>query len=270
MDTIEEVVGIAGSGMATLTSDGKVRVTPLSVDVSKDEVVISGTGVLTTYNWKPDGWGKSVKRLSVQVATRRVGDVEHDVYCVLADDGQEVGGRGAVLADDLGKEEAIDLVRRIQDGIKARLGIGVSPASAVELAVAEHETDEPTVPALRQQSLGARIGEAIWGVACGASVIVVGIAVLCVLAFALPVAYKASDRAVAKFFPTTATSTFHESVVPALPLSEQSVDHVVAADSPGVKLHSACSTDGLMTLNADGSGPLFCRGHKWERSRSPS
>ncbi|WP_176331427.1 hypothetical protein [Burkholderia vietnamiensis] len=270
MDTMEEVVDVAGSGMAALTTDRKAAATALSVDVSKDEVVISGTGSLTTYNWKPDGWGKSVKRLSVQVATRRVGDVEHDVYCVLADDGHEVGGKGAVLADDLGKEEAIDLVRRIQDGIKARLGIGVAPGSAVELAVAEHETDEATVPALRRRSIGARVGGAIWGMVCGGGVILVGIAVLCVLAFALPVAYKASDRAVAKFFPMTASSTFHESVVPALPLSEQSVDHVVAADSPGVKLHSACSTDGLMTLNADGSGPLFCRGHKWERSRSPS
>lgn len=270
MDTMEEVVDVPGSEMGALMGDLKVTATPLCVDVSKDEVVISGTGSLTTYNWKPDGWGKSVKRLSVQVATRRVGSVEHDVYCVLADDGHEVGGKGAVLADDLGKEEAIDLVRRIQDGIKARLGIDASPATAVELAVAEHETDEVTVPASRKQSPGARIGGAIWGMACGGSVIVVGIAVLCVLAFALPVAYKASDRAVAKLFPTTAGTTLHESVVPALPLSEQSVDHVVAADSPGVKLHSACPTDGLMTVNADGSGPLFCRGHKWERSRSPS
>ncbi|ARL04386.1 hypothetical protein [Burkholderia pseudomallei] len=270
MNTMEDVVDVAGMSMAAMTGDRKATATPLSVDVSKDEVLISGTGSLTTYNWKPDGWGKSVKRLSVQIATKRVGDVEHDVYRVLADDGHEGGGRGAVLVDDLGKEEAIDLVHRIQDGIKERLGIAVPPASAVELAVAEHVTDEPTVPPLRQQSLGAKIGGAVRGMAWGASVIVLGIAVLCVLAFALPVAYKASDRAVARFFPTTATSTFHESVIPALPLSEQSVNHVVAADSPGVKLHSACSTDGLMTLNADGSGPLFCRGRKWERSRSPS
>jgi hypothetical protein len=167
---------------------------PLTVDITKDEVVVSGEGSLATYNWKPDAWGSVVKRLSIRVTQKRTGGVEEDVYSVVAGEGEESSRKNGVLADDLSHDEAVALIKRIQDGVKKSLGITGAATHAVELDVSQAPTFDSEFAAERARDGQAGIGSVIWSFLRPSCLVVACIAVLCVLAFGLPVAYEAGKN----------------------------------------------------------------------------
>jgi hypothetical protein len=207
------------------SKDHPARVSvPLSVDVTKEEIVISGEGSLATYNWKPDSWGNGVKRLSIRASHKRTGDVEEDVYSVVAGDGEESGRKGGVIAEDLSKEEALALIKRIQDGVRESLGITQVSTHVVELPVAQPDPYDSGSQPEKAQSIATRIGSAAWSVLSAGGLIVVAIAVLCTLAFGLPVAYKAGQHFSSNLFSVADTGDvrssdlYGDAMLPVVPL----------------------------------------------------
>jgi hypothetical protein len=172
----------------------------LSVDVTKDEIVISGDGSLATYNWRPDAWGNAVKRLSIRPAHKRTGDIEEKVFCVVAGEGEDSGRKGGIVAEDLSESEALALIKRIQEGVKVSLGITQPAIPVVELpeeADLYDAVQRPSTP----RSIGRRVADGIFNALSIGGLIVIGIAVLCALSFGLPVAYKAGQHFSSKMFP---------------------------------------------------------------------
>ncbi len=173
---------------------------PLSVDVTKDEIVISGDGSLATYNWKPDTWGNAVKRLSIRPAHKRTGDIEEKVFCVVAGDGEDSGRKGGIVAEDLSESEALALIKRIQEGVKASLGITQPAIPVVELPGESDLFDDSLRPST-PRSVRMKVAGGIFKALSIGGILVTGIAVLCVLSFGLPVAYKAGQHLASNMFP---------------------------------------------------------------------
>lgn len=162
-----------------------MRTAMLTVNVTKEEAIIAGDGLLATYNWKPDSWGNSVKRLSIRVTPTRTGDVEHDKYSVVAGQSDDAHHKGTVLAELGTNEEAIALIKRIEQGVKASLGIDETTTHVVEIPGLETDDLASGTVSVSKRSSG-KIANAV-NLVGG---IVLAIAVLCTLVFAVPVAYK--------------------------------------------------------------------------------
>ncbi|SEU40548.1 hypothetical protein SAMN03159335_06339 [Burkholderia cepacia] len=184
---------------------GDVRVarraegTPLRVDVTKDEIVISGEGSLATYNWKPDRWGRAVKRLSIRAGHKARGDIEEKVFSVVATDGEDSGHQG-VLVDGLTESEARDLIVRIQDAVKVSLGITEPAIPVVDMPEAPVRLDAGSQSS-QPAGIGRMVLKGIGKVLSTAGLVVTIVAVLCALSFGLPVAYKAGEHVAAGMFP---------------------------------------------------------------------
>lgn len=172
--------------------------TSLRVDVTKDEIVISGDGSLATYNWKP-GWGRSVKRLSIRARHKARDDIEEKVFGVVATDGEESGHQG-VLVDGLTESEARDLIVRIQDAVRVSLGITEPAVPVVDLRDATVRLDAGSQFS-QSAGIGRMVLNGIGKVLSTAGLVVTVVAVLCALSFGLPVAYKAGEHFAAGMFP---------------------------------------------------------------------
>lgn len=172
----------------------------LSVDVTKEEVVISGEGTLATYRWKPDHWGNGVKRLSIQAMQGRTGSVEHEVFSVVAGDGEDAGRKGGVIADDLSEKEAIALIKRIQEGVRVNLGITGPDNVVVELSGGDDDLASGGSRATKPLGFAGRVVSGVSKVLSVLAFIALGITALCVLAFGLPVAYKAGQHFASNVF----------------------------------------------------------------------
>lgn len=177
--------------------------TPLRVDATKDEIVISGDRSLATYNWKPDSWGNAVKRLSIRAAHKASGDIEEKVFCVVATDGEDSGRKGGTLAEDLTESEALALIGRIQDAVKVSLGITQPAIPVVELPEESDRFDAGLQPSQPSQpsGVGRMVANGVGRVLSTAGLVVAVVAVLCALSFGLPVAYKAGQHFAAGMFP---------------------------------------------------------------------
>ncbi|ALV61616.1 MULTISPECIES: hypothetical protein [Burkholderia cepacia complex] len=105
------------------------------VDVTNDQVVVSGKGVLATYYWRASPYDSRVARLSIQPVRQIVGDSSGESFRVVAGAVDDVHRPPAVLADHLSEVEAVELIGLIETGVKAALGIGVVPTHAVQLDV---------------------------------------------------------------------------------------------------------------------------------------
>lgn len=173
---------------------------PLCVDVTKDEILISGEGSLTTYNWKPDSWGNAVKRLSIRPDHKANGDIEETVFSVVATDGEDSSRKGKILAEGLSESEAGALIGRIQEAVKVSLGITRPEISVVDLP------DEPAQVDVGSRSsqpagIGRMVANGVGRMLSTAGLVVTVVVVLCALSFGLPVAYKAGQHFAAGMFP---------------------------------------------------------------------
>ncbi|CAM2163324.1 Baseplate protein J-like domain-containing protein [Burkholderia cepacia] len=196
-DDIPRVDSLAATDVPERSSEAIAPATApvtLTVDVVGDQVIISGDQQFSTFNWKAGSWGNEVKRLSVQTERRRVGLDTHLAYHVIAGDLHGSGSTSSVVAENLSDTDARDLIRRIQDGVKASLGIGAQPADIVELAnvdqsvaggASEPFLDRPSRAKFVESLLGAVI-RVFWVVFC--IVAVFGLAGGGVVA--VPIAYR--------------------------------------------------------------------------------
>lgn len=185
----------AGDVRATRRAEGR----SLRVDVTKDEIVISGEGSLATYNWKPERWGPAVKRLSIRAGHKALGDIEEKVFSVVATDGDDSSRQG-VLADGLTESEARDLIVRIQDAVKVSLGITEPAIPVVDLPEAPGRLDAGS-QSVQPAGIGRTVLNGVGKVLSTAGLVVTVVAVLCALSFGLPVAYKAGQHFSAGMFP---------------------------------------------------------------------
>lgn len=117
----------------------------LTVDVVSDQVIVSGEQQFATFNWKAGSWGNEAKRLSIQPERRSSGIRYPATYRVVAGAGDETSSSTGVVATHLSESEAKDLIRRIQDGVKESLGIGVAPDNIGQLQepTPVGDSDEP-------------------------------------------------------------------------------------------------------------------------------
>ncbi|RXV64164.1 hypothetical protein D1006_40920 [Burkholderia stabilis] len=163
----------------------------LTVDVVGDQVIVSGDQQFATFNWKAGSWGNEVKRLSVQTERRRGGREAQVAYRVIAGDAHGSGNTVSVVAENLSETDARDLIRRIQDGVKASLGIGIAPDNVVQLdepthVVAAVESPQPPMIAAVLEVVTDAVSE---GVRISVYVCV-ALAALIVAAILLPSAYR--------------------------------------------------------------------------------
>ncbi|WP_155754597.1 hypothetical protein [Burkholderia stagnalis] len=173
---------------------------PLSVDVTKDEIVISGESSLTTYNWKPDSWGNAVKRIAIRATHKASGNIEEKVFSVVATGGEDSGRKGGVLAEDLSEAEARALIGRIQDAVRVSLGITQPAIPVVDLPEAPIRLDAGS-QSVHPAGIGRMVLNGVGKVLSTAGLVVMVVAVLCALSFGLPVAYKAGQHFAVGMFP---------------------------------------------------------------------
>lgn len=151
------------------------------VNVVKEEVFVSGDGVFAAFNWKPRSWHNTVKGVSVLESGKPTDQGSKKRYSVVA--GEE-GEEGKAIVRDLSKEEATELVRRIEAAVTRYVGI----------------------PSMTDSHNPSRVGGALWPVLrifARPSIIVA----LCAVAvsFALLFAFKAGGKLASKAFPEQRT-----------------------------------------------------------------
>ncbi|HDR9056896.1 hypothetical protein E2P84_41880 [Burkholderia cepacia] len=161
------------------------------VDVTNDQVVVSGNGVLATYYWRASPYDSRVARLSVQPDRQIVGDSSGEIFRVVAGAVDDIHRPAAVLAEHLSEVEAVELIGRIEKGVKGALGIGVESTHTVQL-------DEPLpvsgVVESARRSIGAKLlgilatvtSRVVWVAAWG----VAGAATGGVAVILLPIVYR--------------------------------------------------------------------------------
>ncbi|MBN3815156.1 hypothetical protein G3N57_00375 [Paraburkholderia sp. Se-20369] len=161
------------------------------VDVTNDQVVVSGKGTLVTYYWRATPYDNRVARLSIQPARQVVGASNDDTYRVVAGDVDAVHRPPSVLADNLTESDALALIERIHDGVKALLGVGAEPAQmgqlddAIGVAAAVDHTRRSMISKLLD-TVTTAVSRSVWITVCAVSgAAVVGAAVLL-----LPIAYR--------------------------------------------------------------------------------
>ncbi len=162
----------------------------LSVDVSNDQVVVSGEGLLTTYNWRANAYDNRVARLSIVSTEPALRPSDDATYSVVS--GEGASRMAHLIADNLSKAEALALIDRIQVGVKHALGIGAVPESVVDLnapdmsPVAESESNTPPRGHALLESIAKGVWRVLWiGVCAVAGSAAVGAAV-----FVLPIVYR--------------------------------------------------------------------------------
>jgi hypothetical protein len=167
-----------------------------AVIVKDDHVMVSGVGQLATFEWKPN-WGSSVKRLTTRVTTYRKGDISYDRYAVVAAADSERHQAGGVLAEVESLEGAHTLIAHIENSIKASLGI-TSKADIIDVT---QVLDEESPVAARKNGLLASSVAVAATVSKIFGVVMLVVATLSALAFAVPVAYQYGEHVLAKQLP---------------------------------------------------------------------
>ncbi|WP_257828206.1 hypothetical protein [Burkholderia glumae] len=126
--------GCAGADASSGRSVGKSTpaarwhhdATEIVVNVSDDQVLVSGKGWLTTYNWRADSYSNRVARLSIEPTPRSLVAGCAETYRVVADSVEAFNRGAVVVADHLSELDAVELIARIERGVKDELGIGTS------------------------------------------------------------------------------------------------------------------------------------------------
>ncbi|WP_175978105.1 hypothetical protein [Burkholderia sp. BCC1047] len=86
-----------------------VEPTGYVVDVTNDQVVVSGKGVLATYYWRASPYDSRVARLSAQPHRQIVGDSSGETFRVVAGAVDDIHRPAAVLAEHLSEVELDEL-----------------------------------------------------------------------------------------------------------------------------------------------------------------
>lgn len=107
----------------------------IEVDVANDQIVVAARGSIATYNWRAGAYDNRVARLSIQPVRQVVGAKQEDTYRVVAGDAADIHRPSSILADNLCKAEALELIERIHNGVKVALGIGADGDTVVQLEV---------------------------------------------------------------------------------------------------------------------------------------
>ncbi|WP_124077056.1 hypothetical protein [Burkholderia gladioli] len=98
----------------------------LTVDVVGDQVVVSGGGVVATFNWRVEGDVAAVKRFAAQPMDHGPdANAENSFRVVLVDSPAQV------VAERLTREQADELIRRITEGVEVQVG---APEGAADKA----------------------------------------------------------------------------------------------------------------------------------------
>ncbi|WP_333997341.1 hypothetical protein [Burkholderia gladioli] len=98
----------------------------LTVDVVGDQVVVTGGGVVATFNWRVEGDVAAVKRFAAQPMDHGPDAHAEKRFRVVLDDSPP-----RVVAEQLTREQADELICRITEGVGVQLG---APESAADKA----------------------------------------------------------------------------------------------------------------------------------------
>ncbi|WLE64132.1 hypothetical protein GIY62_35305 (plasmid) [Burkholderia plantarii] len=116
---------VSSSGVAVLRDAAQIV-----VDVTKDQLILTGNDFVTTYVWRAEAYGTFVRRISVERVTSDATEQPADHYRIVAGEPDYPSHGQKVMVENLTWEGALDLLARIQDGMRARLGVEQMPAEA--------------------------------------------------------------------------------------------------------------------------------------------
>ncbi|WP_425125961.1 hypothetical protein, partial [Burkholderia anthina] len=89
----------------------------LTVDVVGDQVAVTGGGVVATFNWRVEGDVAAVKRFAAQPMDHGPDAHAEKRFRVVLDDSPP-----RVVAEQLTREQADELICRITEGVGVQLG----------------------------------------------------------------------------------------------------------------------------------------------------
>lgn len=179
-------------GAAALQSfNATVEPTRYVVDVTNDQVVVSGKGVLATYYWRASPYDSRVARLSIQPVRQILGESSGETFRVVVGAIDDVHRPPAVLAEHLSEVEAVELIGLIETGVKAALGLGVASTHVVQMdaPVPISGTVEPARRSIRSKLLdilATVTSRVVWVFAWGVAAAAAG----GVAAILLPIVYR--------------------------------------------------------------------------------
>ncbi|WP_055141330.1 hypothetical protein [Burkholderia plantarii] len=133
------------------------------VDVTKDQLVLTGDDFATTYVWRAEAYGTFVRRISVERVASDATEQPADRFRIVAGDPDYPSHGQKVMVENLTWEGALDLLARIQGGMRVHLGVEAMPvigdASATQPQSARDSMDEP-VERQVTADLQAELGDA--------------------------------------------------------------------------------------------------------------
>ncbi|CAJ4328294.1 Uncharacterised protein [Burkholderia pseudomallei] len=161
------------------------------VRVSKETILVSARGLVSAISWRPT-WGDGVKRLSVQRKTLRHGSIDVESHCVVyGADATNPSKSGELVAECASADAAIELVDRIDRGIKACLTMEEGPTWTD--SVAEPSRLHADSPARRTSLLKSAVKNAVEAAKVIAFVALI-VAALAAAALVAPAAWKVGSR----------------------------------------------------------------------------